>query len=253
MFEKEDIDGVAVLRMAHGKANAMDLEFCAGLIEVLNELEGREGGAVVLTGSGKIFSAGVDLFRVLKEDTEYLDAFYPALANAFARVFAFKGPIVAAINGHAIAGGCVLACCCDYRIMAGGDGTVGVPELRVGVPFPTVAMEILRFAVGNAHLQALVLSGDTVSADEARRLGMVDELVDAGALLERAVARARSLAAVPPRVYGLSKRQLREPALTRIDAQSRVDDEAVRAVWMDPKTLDHMREYLEKTVGIKNR
>jgi len=96
----------------------------------------------------------------------------------------------------------------------------------------------------------LVLSGDTVSADEARRLGMVDELVDAGALLERAVARARSLAAVPPHVYGLSKRQLREPALTRIGAQSRVDDEAVRAAWMDPKTLDHMREYLEKTVGI---
>lgn len=249
MFETDDIDGITFLRMAHGKANAMDLEFCAGLIEVLDELESREGCAVVLTGSGKIFSAGVDLFRLLEEDSEYMDAFYPALVNTFARMFTFQKPIVAAVNGHAVAGGCVLACCCDYRLMAGGDGTVGIPELRVGVPFPTVAMEILRFTVGNAHLQALVLSGDTVSADEALALGFVDELVDADGLLERAVARAKTLACVPSRSYALSKRQLREPALTRIGAQTRTDDEAVRAAWMDPATLDHVRNYLEKTVG----
>ena len=122
-------------------------------------------------------------------------------------------------------------------------------ELRVGVPFPTVAMEILRHSVDNARLQAMLLSGDTVPAGEALRLGFVDQLSDADRLLERAVARASTLASVPSRSYELSKRQLRAPALARIDARTGEDDVAVREAWMDPATHRHMREYLEKTIG----
>ncbi|MDX1515040.1 MAG: enoyl-CoA hydratase/isomerase family protein, partial [Gammaproteobacteria bacterium] len=149
MIEREDIYGTVVLRLAHGKANALDYELSRAIIECLDETETGDAEAVVLTGSGKIFSAGVDLFRVLNEDDQYLDAFYPMLVNMFARVFAFRKPLVAAVNGHAVAGGCVLACACDFRVMGKGGGTMGVPELRVGVPFPTVAMEILRSAIDN--------------------------------------------------------------------------------------------------------
>ena len=249
MIEKNEVDDVTVLRMAYGKANTMDLEFCTALIDALDELERDEDSAVVLTGSGNIFSAGVDLFRLLNEDEKYLDAFYPALIDLFERVFSFPRPLVAAINGHAIAGGCVLACACDYRMMTTGAGTLGVPELRVGVPFPAAAMEVLRFAVGSAHLQAMVLTGDTVSPQEALRLGFVDELVDEAELPERSAARAKSLESVPARAYSLSKRQLREPALRRIRDPVREHEEMVRAAWMDPQTFDHVRKYLEETLG----
>ena len=98
MIQRDDIDDVIVLRMDHGKANAMDLEFCQALIGVLDELEAHDSRPVVLTGSGRIFSAGVDLIRVVNEDNAYLEAFYPVLVDAFTRLFAFQRPLVAAVN-----------------------------------------------------------------------------------------------------------------------------------------------------------
>ena len=79
-----------------------------------------------------------------------------ALSLAFGSVFTFRRPVVAAINGHAIAGGCVFACACDHRVMARGSGVIGLTELRVGVPFPTYAFEIVRFATAPEYLQELI-------------------------------------------------------------------------------------------------
>jgi len=204
MIHREDRDGVAVLRMEHGKAQAMDLELLDALEEAVQELEGARPSpdAVVLTGTGSIFSAGVDLFRVLDGRAAYLDAFLPALSRALKRLFVFSRPVVAAVNGHAIAGGCILACACDLKVMAEGDGRIGVPELRVGVPFPVAPLEILRFAVPPQHLQKLAYLGRTYGAAEALTWGLVDELAPAGELLDRAVAAARQLGIEPGQARG---------------------------------------------------
>jgi enoyl-CoA hydratase len=249
MIEREDTDDVVVLRMAYGKANALDHELGNTLIETFDQLNAQDHRPVVITGSDRIFSAGVDLFRIVNEGEEYLKAFFPILQNVFARLFDFPRPLVAAINGHAIAGGCVIACACDYRLAATGSGRIGVPELLVGVPFPTMALEILRFAIGNAHLQQAVYTGNTFDTEEAMRLGFIDEIAEDGALLDVAIQRARHLASVPARSYALSKRQLREPVTSRVAARAPEDEGAVRAVWMDPKTLENMRSYLERTFG----
>jgi enoyl-CoA hydratase len=251
MIGREDTDDVVVLRMAHGKANALDCELGSGLVEALDQLTARDHRPVVITGRDRIFSAGVDLFRVVNDGEEYLKAFFPVLQDVFARLFDFPRPLIAAINGHAIAGGCVIACACDYRIAAAGAGRIGVPELLVGVPFPTLALEILRFAVGNAHLQQAVFTGGTFDTQEAMRLGFIDEVATEGALVDTAIQRARQMASIPARSYALSKRQLREPVNARIAARTAQDDEAVRAVWMDPKTLENMRSYLERAFGKK--
>src|SRR5579863_109661 len=122
MIDVETSGPVAVVHMRHGKANALDLEFCNGLVERLEELRLSSAGSVVLTGQGHIFSAGVDLLRVLNDGPAYLERFLPALTKLFETLFCFPKPVVAAINGHAIAGGCVLACAADHRIMAMESG-----------------------------------------------------------------------------------------------------------------------------------
>jgi enoyl-CoA hydratase len=160
--------------MQHGKANAFDLEFCQAIVGRLEELSQSSLRAVVITGQGRIFSAGVDLPRVLDGGAAYLHSFLPALKKAFETLFCFPKPVVAAINGHAIAGGCVLACAADHRLMASDSGRIGITELLVGVPLPTVALEIMRRVVMPMHIGEVVYRGATFSPEEAKEKGLVD-------------------------------------------------------------------------------
>jgi enoyl-CoA hydratase len=151
-------------------------------------------------------------------------------------------PVVAAANGHAIAGGAILVYACDLRLMSGGR--IGMPELLVGVPFPAAILEIVRFAV--PRVQQFALTGRTVPADEALAAGMIDEVVAPDALLARAQELASQLAAVPTQSFRLTKAQLRAPALELMARDGR-DAEAL-AVWSDPAVHEHIREYLARTV-----
>ena len=238
--------GILTLRLDHGKANALDRDLLESLSTALERFEGDRGlRAAVLTGSGTIFSAGVDLQRVLEGGAGYARAFVPLLGATFHRLFACAKPVVAAINGHAIAGGCVLAAACDYRLMARGPGTIGVPELRVGVPFPLVAIEILRFATSTAHLQELVYQGATYTTDAAYERGLVDELVPPEAVADRAHEVAHRLASEPAARFRLAKRQLRAPTMAAIAAHAAETDAAVLAEWERPETLAAIRTYLD--------
>lgn len=237
MIEREQNAGVLTLRLAHGKASAMDVELCQALVDELRNAEQSEARAVILTGTGSIFSAGVDLYRMTNGGATYVDRFFPALRDSLHALFTFPKPIVAAVNGHAIAGGCLLAAACDYRLMSAGR--IGVPELLVGVPFPAVAIEILKFACGR-DAQSLVYSGRTVTPDDAKVAGLVDEVVAPDFLLTRADVIARELAAIDTRNFAITKKQLRG---------SEVSDAEVIKVWSAPEVHDHIREYLAKTVG----
>lgn len=239
---------VAVLTMRHGKANAFDLELSEALAARLEECRDWSTNAVVITGTGSIFSAGVDLLRVVNGGADYVEAFLPALGRTFETLFAFPKPVVAAINGHAIAGGCVVACAADHRLMVRGSGRIGVPELLVGVPFPTVALEIMRFATAPAQAQTLLYGGATFSPDDAVTHGLVDAIVESDQLLLAAVAAAEVLAARPPAAFAMTKQQLREPALARIRAGAQLFDHAVQDLWSAPATLEAIRAYIEKTL-----
>jgi enoyl-CoA hydratase len=246
MLHQDLRDGILTLRLDHGKANALDRELLEDLSAALERMEADAGlRAAVLTGSGTIFSAGVDLQRLLEGGAAYARAFVPLLAATFHRLFACAKPVVAAVNGHAIAGGCVLAAACDYRLMARGPGTIGVPELRVGVPFPLVAIEILRFATSTAHLQELVYQGTTYTTDAAYERGLVDELVAPEAVVDRAREVARRLASEPAARFRLTKQQLRAPTIAAIAAHAAETDAAVLAEWERPESLAAIRTYLE--------
>jgi enoyl-CoA hydratase len=246
MIEIEHRGEIAVLTMRHGKANAIDGAFCEEIIKCLDELHRSPARGVVVTGQGKIFSAGVDLVRALDGGPNYFRDFLPPLRRAFEELFFFEKPIVAAVNGHAIAGGCVLTCAADQRLMAQGDGRIGITELLVGVPFPVIALEIMRFAVAPQHFARIVNSGATFAPDVAVDLGLIDEAVLGDALLARAIAAAAKLAAIGP-AFALTKRQIRQAVRERLEKDGPRFDPAVDAIWYAPETAARIRDYVTRT------
>lgn len=249
MFERETRGEVAVLRLARGKVNAIDLELFQGLEEELAAIERSPARALVLTGRGGSFSAGVDLFRVVAEGRPYLERFLPVLSRALERLFTFPRPVVAAANGHAIAGGAILSFACDHRILAEGPARMGIPELLVGVPFPCLPLEIVRFAVPGQRLQEIVYGGRNYTVDEALAGGLVDETAPSEALLDRACAAAERLAAIPPGAFRLTKAALRRPTLERVARDAAAHDAAALELWAAPETLAAIRSFLEQRVG----
>jgi enoyl-CoA hydratase len=159
----------------------------------------------------------------------------------------FPKPMVAAVNGHAIAGGCILAAACDHRIMTDGAGRIGIPELAVGVPFPALPLQIMAARVSDGHLRDLVFSGRTVQADEAKTIGLIDEKCPDGMLLDRASEVARKLASIPAGAFALTKEAFYAPILERTrqlaDTNARVSE-----AWLQQHTYDTIRAYLEKTI-----
>ncbi len=249
MIKQEQVsERVTVLRLDHGPVSAMDTDLCEAISAEVAALV-PTGMALVVTGTGRAFSAGVDLRNMLDGGPEYLDRFLPALSKGFDDLFRYPRPVVAAVNGHAIAGGCVLANCCDYRMMAAGTGRIGIPELLVGIPFPTVPLEIMRFATGGVGLGQLVYLGSTLLPEEAREHRVVDEVVPADELLERAIARAEQMAAVPVDSFRHTKEALRGPTFDSIDRTGPERDPRMIEIWKSPAARAAVERYVEKTLG----
>jgi enoyl-CoA hydratase len=248
MIHIERQNRVVILRMENGKVGALDLEFLQELREKLAQLHNEGTGAVVLTGTGSSFSAGVDLYRVLQGGNDYLRRFLPALEVCLRELLEFPRPIVAAVNGHAIAGGCVIVCACDHRIMAEGTGRIGVTELLVGVPFPDLLLEFVRERVASHHFQNIVYSGRTFSPFDALQVGLVDELASAETLLAKAIEVASRLAAISQQTFAITKAQIRRETLERAARYTRENEKAILEVWSSAETHDRIEAYLKKTI-----
>jgi enoyl-CoA hydratase len=247
MIELTRRGGIAIVKMVHGKANALDIELCEAIATQFEALRGSDATAVVLTGQGKMFSAGVDLIRLSEGGAAYVRRFLPALHRLYDTVFFFPKPVVAAVNGHAIAGGCVLQACADRRIAARDGGRIGVTELLVGVPFPPLAFEIMRFATPPAFFAETILSGATYPPETALARRMIDELAEPAELLDRAVAAAETLAALPPATFAQTKQQIRQPVTDAMERHGAGVAAASEVIWTAPETLAHIRDYVSKT------
>lgn len=237
MTNPEVTDGVTIVRFDQPPVNALDLNLLDVIIASMQKVE----GPVVITGAGRCFSAGVDLRALVDGGAEYAERFVTALSEAFLAVFDHPAPVVAAINGHAIAGGCVLAMCADVRLMSAG--TIGLTELSVGVPFPVAALEICRFAMGTSATRA-ALRAKTIDANTALAHGWIDEVVPNDGLISRAIATAHELGEYSPSAYAATKRQLHQPARIAIDAGAEMDAK-VRASWINEETRDRIAAFVE--------
>jgi enoyl-CoA hydratase len=127
-------------------------------------------------------------------------------------------------------------------------GRIGVTELLVGVPFPALAFEILRFAVPPRYLSEFTLGAATYVTDAALRQGWVDEVVEPDALMGHALATAQSLAALSPLAFAQTKKQLRQPVAKRYAQSGAAVDKTVLEIWTASATLAHIRDYVVKTL-----
>ncbi len=248
MIELKQQGDVAILTLAHGKANALDTEFCKALTGQFEQLRKSNVRAVIVTGQGRIFSAGVDLLRLSECGAGYIRKFLPALHKLYDAAFFFPKPLVAAVNGHAIAGGCVLACCADKRIMAREGGRIGVTELLVGVPFPALAFEIMRAVTVPRYFPEAILGGATHPPDAAIERGFIDEIAEPAALMDRALATAQMLAALSPPAFALTKQQMRLPSIERMKKDGKRIEAAAVKIWTAPGTVAHIRDYVARTL-----
>lgn len=239
---------VDVVHIKYGKANVQDLEFCQEFLRCLEELRESDARALVLTGQGKIFSAGVDLKRVISGGAPYIREFLPVLSQLYETLFFYPKPVVSSINGHAVAGGCVLACLADYKVMALDEERIGVPELLVGVPFPMIAFEIMRFVCDPQHFEELLYGGATFPVESAYSLGLVNRLVEPERLLEYAIGVAEKMAALPAEAFALTKQQMRAPVLKRLREEGVEFDKAVIDCWASQKSLESIQEYVKHTL-----
>lgn len=247
MIERKDAGGIRVLKLAHGKVNAMDIELGEAFIEEMTAAMDSSVRAVIVTGSGSSFSAGVDLFRLIKDGPEYGRRFLPVLDGFLRAALTLPKPMIAAINGHAIAGGCILAAACDHRIMTEGNGRIGIPELAVGVPFPALPLQIMSARVAGGPLRDLVFTGRTVQIDEAKTMGLIDEKCPAGLLLDRALEVAQQMMSIPAGAFALTKEALYSPILERTRQLADLNARVVDA-WLQQHTYDTIRAYLDKTI-----
>jgi enoyl-CoA hydratase/carnithine racemase len=240
---------LAILTLMNPPVNALSPDFMEAIIAGIDDAEASDARALIVTGDGVAFSAGANLFLVLDAKEEDITGGIATMSRMFERLFRFPKPTVAAVNGHAIAGGAVLTCACDYRVAAVGDAKIGFSELAVGVPFPRWALEILRFAVGSQHVRNLTLAARNYTVDEALSMGMIDEVAGAAELMDKAARAARRLARVPGETYALTKAALLAPAVANVESLGQGhDDECVR-LWASGEVQDAIRGFLDRTVG----
>ena len=225
-------DGIAVVTMAKPPMNTMDAAGMERLTAAFNRLaDDAAVKAAVLTGEGAAFSAGLDLKAAPQLDDADQRRLIAALNDSFGTLYAWPKPLVAAINGHVIAGGMVAALATDWRVVADVKLQASLAEIRVGVTFPVVPLEIAKAELAPAAARHLVLLGEPLTAHEAVALKVFDECVPAAELIARAIDRARRYAALPPNAFATTKRELRGEALVRI-AAARAGSDPRYAHWL---------------------
>jgi enoyl-CoA hydratase/carnithine racemase len=182
-----------------------------------------------------VFSAGLDLPELLGHDRDEMLAFWQGFSDLWRLIATAPMPVVAALTGHSPAGGTVLSLFCDYRIMARGEFRVGLNETQVGLVAPPVIHHALARLVGAHAAERHVVRGALLDPDQARALGLVDELAEVDQVVPRALAWCRELLALPPQAM-LGNRRLARADLHASFAERDDDGEAFLDVWFDPAT-----------------
>lgn len=230
-------DGTAIVRLNRPPANAIDIEFAAALEGAMERLEDRpEVQAIVLTGSGDCFSAGLDLKIIPSYDEDRQRTMVTRFNRLVTRLYGMPKPLIAALNGHTVAGGLILALTCDYRIATSGPYTFGLTEARVGIPFPFAAITVVKAELNAAAARALVLRGLKSGPDAMLSRGVVDEVRPAGEVLPGAIEVARDASRMPTGSYARIKRQLRGAALERMREVIANDSDPALLGWLTPET-----------------
>jgi enoyl-CoA hydratase len=251
MIEVEDRGNVTILRIARGKGNSLNLDLVLALADALERFDKSPARAAVLTGQGSVFGAGIDLPSLVEGGIEYAKRFLPTMTQLFERLATFPKPVVAAVNGHAIAGGAIMMMACDQKILARGKARIGLTEILVGVVFPPWALEIARFGTPPQHFPTLVLTGRTYEPEKAFAMGLVDELVEPEKLIDRACEVAAEMGAMSPGAFSANKLLVRRPMIETAREQAAKTNAEIEKRWLSPETMREIAKFVEQTIKKK--
>ena len=231
---------VVVAHLEHG-VNALDDELLASLDAELARLAGAGAPPLVLARAHpSIFCPGLDLKRLDGRDRDAMRPFMLLFLAVLRRLATYPGPTVAAVSGHAIAGGCLLTLACDRRVMARAGARLGLSEINLGIPVPAGAVYLLRTLYPARAVEYLVLDGDGFGGERALELGLVERLAERDAVLGEAVRTAGHLGSRPPRAYAAAKAILREGLGEAMAARDAAELEEFLDLWFDPATQDRI-------------
>jgi enoyl-CoA hydratase len=223
--------GVRVITLDRPPANAIDDSLLAALDHTLADAETDTAvRALVVTGRGPFFCAGFDL-RAPQRGDAVSARIVELYRSAHRRLLAMPKPTVALVNGHAVAGGLVIALACDVRIGVEVPATIGLNEVAIGASFPTAAIEIVRVRLSAAVAAELTLQAQLRPLADGVRLGIIERMVPSAGALDDAVATAARLGAYPREVFAHTKQSLLADALARIDAVPQEVELEIAALW----------------------
>ena len=245
LIERIGHDDIAELRLARPPVNALHPELCTQLHDALSAVVAEGARGIVLSGGPKVFSAGLDVPYLLTLDATGLREAWEAFFLAARALAASPVPVAAALNGHAPAGGCVYALCCDYRVMASGPFAIGLNETQVGLVAPEGIQRLMRRAVGPQRAERLLVAGEMVEAQRALEIGLVDELAAIDEVPLRAREWLRALLALPRKPV-LATRAIARADVVAALAPALIDLDRFVAAWHDPDTQQALRALLAK-------
>lgn len=239
------------LRLSRPPANALSPELIAALGEAVVNAP-REGvRALVLSGSGKLFSGGLDVPVLLPLDQPAIRATWESFYRLMHGLAASSIPVAAAITGHSPAGGAVLAIFCDYRVMAEGDVRIGLNEVQVGIPLPVAILRAFVRLVGPHQAERLCVTGRLIPAAEALRIGFVDELAPLDQVVPKALAWCQEILALPPVAMAKTRQDTREDLVRIVEEGLANELDNLAHVWFSEETQTVLHAVVERLTAKK--
>ena len=246
MIITTDHGSVRELRLNRPPANALSPELLVALRHAVGAAPKDGMRTLVLTGAPGMFCAGLDVPLLLTLDRPAMAQAWRDLYGVLRALACSPIPVAAAINGHGPAGGTVLALFCDWRVMAEGDWKMGFNEVQVGIPLPPVILSALERQVGARQAERLAVGGLVISAAEAARVGLVDEVVPLPQVVDRAVEWCRSLLALPPQAMSATRSRARADLSSVFDRDLDRELAEVTSAWWSEETQAVLRALAEK-------
>ena len=241
-IEIEANDGIVMLTLARGKVNAINGSLMAELSSALDELSSApEVRALVLTGRGKFFSFGFDVPEILTFAKEDFVKYATEFTDLYRKLFLLPKPVIASLNGHTVAGGCMLALACDTRIMVTGNAKISLNEINFASSVFAGSTEMLRFLVGGANATEILYSGAMYSAEEAMKLRLVQEVVSEESLATKTKTIAATLAGKDHVAFASIKALLRSEVAEAMKRRDAASVKEMVDIWFSETTREQLR------------
>lgn len=245
-LRREDVNGIHHLVMNSG-ANALNLKLMDALLAAIEELRDRGAPPMLLRSEHEVlFCPGWDLKKLAGADRAEVGNSLSRFNRLIEGLFSYPGPTGVAIQGHAVAGGCLLALCCDLRIMAVGRPRIGLSELNLGVPVPAASVVMLRERLAPNVVEELVVGGDGCNAERARDQGVVHRIAEPDLVLANTERELARLAAKSAKAFAATKRFLLGESWRRMAETARAEDEVFLDCWFSPETQERISGVVER-------